>query len=104
MENCGWGQFQLKAIAAAADGWTKDAEAAAAVEVLLEGGARWEGSGALQVAAREGKVECVSVLVGRGADVNEVVERVEARSAIKCAVEKGHGDIVSVLRTNGAKE
>ena len=104
MVNCGWGQFQLRPIAAAAQGWMKDTDAAAAMEVLLAGGARWEGSGALQVAAREGKVECVRVLVGRGADVNEVVERIEARSAILCAVEKGHSEIITGLRANGAKE
>ena len=104
IENCGWGHFQLKPITAAVEGWMKDVDAAKAVGILLEGGARWEGSGALQVAAREGKVECVRMLVGSGVDVNEVVARIEKRSAVKCAEENGHDEIVGILRANGARE
>lgn len=67
MKNCGWGQFQLEPLAAAAAGWRKDAEAAKVMEIVLNGGARWEGSGALQVAAQKGRPECVKVLgVGGG--------------------------------------
>ena len=103
MENGGWGQFQLKPLAASAEGWQKDADAAKAMELLLKGGARWEGSGALQVAAREGRVECVQVLVNWGADVNEVVKKIEGKSAMELAELKGDQVIVDILRANEAK-
>ncbi len=104
MANCGWGQYQLKPLAAPAEGWKRDADVAKVMEVLLNGGARWEESGALQMAAREGKLECVKVLLNWGVDVNEVVKKINEKSAVKLAELKGREDIVSILRANGAKE
>lgn len=37
-----------------------------AVRVLLEGGAEWRGSGAVQVAAAKGRGECLKALVRGG--------------------------------------
>ena len=104
--NCGWGQYQLKPPAAAVDGWMKDEEAAETIRVLLNGGAWWEGSAALQLAAGRGRVrvECVKVLVGAGADVNEIVGRVEEKSALRLAEEKGCEEVVRILKARGAKE
>lgn len=105
LENCGHGQFQLRPLAAAADGWMPDHDAAEAMRVLLEeGGARWERSAALQVAAKKGKGECVKVLVEHGADVDEVVEKVDEKSALALAREEGFEDIVAYLREKGARE
>lgn len=103
LENCGWGQFQLKPIAAAAQGLSKDEDAAEAIKALLEGGAKWEGSAALQLAAKDGKLECVKLLVGRGADVGEIVTKVEEQGALKLAEERGADEVASVLREHGAK-
>ncbi len=82
----------------------KDEEAAETIRVLLDGGARWEGSAALQLAAGRGRVECVKVLVGAGADVNEIVGRVEEKSALRLAEEKGCEEVVRILKARGAKE
>ena len=98
----------MRPLAATAEGWSiRDKDAAKAMEVLLEGGARWEGSGALQIAAVRGRVECVRVLVRAGADVDEVVGRIEevqGRRAVELAGEKGFEDVVGVLREGGARE
>lgn len=104
LENCGWGRYHLRPPAAAAQGWMKDEEAAETIRVLLDGGARWEGSAALQLAAGRGRVECVKVLVGAGADVNEIVGRVEEKSALRLAEEKGCEEVVRILKARGAKE
>jgi len=103
-ENCGWGQFHLKPLAAAAQGWVKDEDAAETIRVLLDGGARWEGSAALQLAAKDGKAECVKVLIGRGADVNEIVSRVEGKSALRLAKENDREEVVRILSAQEAKE
>lgn len=103
-ENWGWGQLQFKPLAGAAVGCVKDADAAKAMEVLLNGGARWEGTGALQLAARKGRLECVKMLMKWGADVNEVVERMDGNNAVKLAELEGHEEIVGILKMNGAKE
>lgn len=105
LDNCGHGQFQLRPLAAAADGWMLDSDAAEAMRVLLEEGrARWEGSAALQVAAKKGREECVRVLVGHGADVDEVVERVSGKRALALAKEAGFEKIVAYLTEKGARE
>ncbi len=105
LENCGWGQFHLKPLAAAAaQGMVRDEDAAEAMKVLLDGGGRWEGSAALQLAAKAGKVECVKLLVGRGADVDEIVTRVEGKSALRLAKESGCEEVVRILNAQGAKE
>ena len=103
IENCGMGQFHLRPIAAAVEGWMTDENAAKTIKILLEGGAKWEGSAALQLAAKKGRVECVKLLVRHGADVNEIVTRVEEKSALKLAEEKGADGVASVLREHGAK-
>lgn len=82
-----------------------DRDAAEAMRILLEeGGARCEGSAALQVAAKRGKLECVRVLVEHGADMGEIVERVDGRSALVLAREGGFEEIVAYLRGKGARE
>lgn len=40
LENCGWGQFHLRPLAAAAQGTVRDEDAADVMKVLLDGGAR----------------------------------------------------------------
>ncbi len=66
MNNCRWGQFQLKPLGLPAECWMKDADAAKVIEVLPNGGARCEGGGVLKMAAREGSMASVKVLVGWG--------------------------------------
>ena len=41
-------------------------------ELLIEYGAKVQGSGAIVMAAEEGKVEMVRSLLGKGADVDEI--------------------------------
>lgn len=72
-------------------------------ELLLNHGAKLNGSGALRHAADKGNQENVEYLLKRGADVNEMVPLVETRpsrenmcSALHAAVEKGHFDIVNL--------
>ena len=74
------------------------------MKVLLDGGARWEGSAALQLAAKAGKVKRVKLLVGCGADVNEIVTRVEEKSVLRLADERGCEEVVRMLKKQGAKE
>ena len=50
------------------------------------------------MAARKGRLECVKVLVGWGADVNEVVKKIEKKSAVKSAELKGDEGIGGILR------
>ncbi len=104
LENCGWGQFHLKPLAATARGWVSDEDAAEAMKVLLDGGARWEGSAALQLTAKAGKAECVKLLIGRGADVDEIVTRVEGKSALRLAEEGRCEEVVRILNGQGAEE
>lgn len=47
-------------------------------------------------------VECVKVLVGQGADVDEIVGRVEKKSALRLAKERGCEEIVRILKAWGA--
>ena len=104
LKNCGWGHYHLKPIAAAAQGLCRDEDAAEAIKILLEGGAQCKGSAALQLAAQDGKFRCVKVLVEQGgADVDEVVTRVEKQSALELAQKKGADEIVSFLKDHGAK-
>lgn len=104
LENCGWGQYHLKPIAAAAQGLCRDEDAAEAIKILLNGGALCKGSAALQLAAQDGRFRCVKVLVEQGgADVNEVVTRVEEQSALDLAAKRGADEIVSFLKDHGAK-
>ena len=104
IRTCGWGEFQLRPLAGAAAGWQKDEDSAEVMGILLRAGAGCEGRGALQVAARSGKMECVRVLVGWGVNVDEVVERMRGKSALLEAKAEGHEEIVRFLREKGAKE
>ena len=72
---------------------------------MQEGRAGWEGSGALQIAAKKGRVECVKVLVEAGADVEEKVGKVEGgKRAMELAREGGYEGAVEVLRGKEARE
>ena len=106
LTNVGYGGDSLRPLACCAAGWQLDGDAAAAMRVLMdEGGAGWQGSGALQVSAKKGREECVKVLVEKGADVEESVAKLEGgEKAIVLAREGGHEDIVRILRANGARD
>ena len=54
------------------------------------------------MAARAGKSDCVESLVGWGADVNEIVVRINERSALDLAEAKRH-EIVNFLQQKGAE-
>lgn len=78
--------------------------------LLVANGAKVKGSGALVLAAEEGKLDMVRYLLEQGADVDEVGienptdERHEeyVGSALHRAAFKGHEDVVRVLLEKGA--
>lgn len=106
LTNVGYGGDSLRPLACCAAGWQLDGDAAAAMRVLMdEGGAGWQGSGALQISAKKGREECVKVLVERGADVEESVGKLEeGKKALVLAREGGHGGVVEILRGKGARD
>ena len=56
---------------------------------------------ALHLAAEQGNLKCVELLLQKGADVN-AVDRWEG-TPMSCAVEEGHMDVVRLLMGHGAK-
>ena len=78
--------------------------------LLLDHGAKLKDSGAVVVAAAEGKMDMVQFLLSKGADINEMGIRhpydrrsdETVGSALHQAVRKGHADIVSLLLREGA--
>ncbi|KAI4100041.1 MAG: hypothetical protein L6R37_005681 [Teloschistes peruensis] len=75
-----------------------------ALELLLERGARWEGRGALQVAAGKGLLGNVRVLVEKGGeDVNEVCKKGDEKTAMQAAREGGNEDVVRFLGERGGE-
>jgi hypothetical protein len=79
------------------------------VELLLDYGAQISGSGALTLAAERGNVDNVECLLGRGADVNEMVSLNTSRNGhenmgcpLHKAVENGHATVVDILLNAGA--
>ena len=98
----GWMANSLGPLGAAIEGCMvppKEEDVLRVLKALVDGGAKVAGSGALQVAARLGKGECVRFLVERGVDVAERVPRVEnGKTAAELAEQKGHADIVGFLK------
>lgn len=79
------------------------------VGLLLNYGAKIEGSGALILAAQCGKEDNVQCLLSRGADLNEMVplsgryqDSKNASSALHKAVQNGHAGVVDLLLKAGA--
>ncbi len=72
------------------------------VDLLVRHGARLENSGALQIAARVGKLDMVRHLLELGVDVNENREVVGEGPALHAAVVDGHKDVVIFLLGHGA--
>lgn len=81
------------------------------VKMLVEdGGAAVKGSGAIVMAAQEGKLDMVKYLLENGADINEVgIEhptdersKEDMGSALHRAVDGGHEDVVRFLLNKGA--
>jgi ankyrin repeat protein len=79
------------------------------IGLFLDHGARIQGTGALILASLTGKEENVKCLLGRGADVNEMVPLTDnARSRgnmgfpLHKAVEYGHAGVVDILLDAGA--
>lgn len=72
------------------------------IKLLVEHGARLEGSGALQLAAAAGRLDVTRCLLDLGAPINEVVDRTGLSSALHDAVAKGHADVVKLLLARGA--
>ena len=78
--------------------------------LLVANGARVKGSGALVLAAEEGKLDMVQYLLDQGADVDEIgIENPtderheeEVGSALHRAAYRGHEDIARVLLEKGA--
>ncbi len=60
-----------------------------------------EGYTPLMKAARNNKLELVNFLIKNGANVN--AKSMDGSTALSLAVEKGHNDIINVLKSNGAK-
>lgn len=77
------------------------------VKRLLEAGANpnhmYEGGviSPLIAAAAEGKADLVRLLIAHGAEVN--VQSTDGKTALDWAREKGHDDVVAVLRERGAR-
>lgn len=81
------------------------------VKMLVEdGGATVKGSGAIVMAAEEGKLDMVKYLLDNGAEIDEVgIEhptderyREDMGSALHKAVDGGHEEVVRFLLSNGA--
>lgn len=78
--------------------------------LLIKHGARVIGSGAIVMAAEEGKMEMVKMLLDEGADINEIgIEhptdprfKEDMGSALHRAVDGGHEATVSFLLERGA--
>ena len=79
--------------------------------LLIENGVQLEQSGALQIAANEGRVETVQFLLDRGAPIDEVVHDDHAPefeedvngTALQMAVTAGSEIVVKLLLERGAK-
>ncbi len=79
-------------------------------DLLLQYDAKLQGSGAIVLAAEQGKIEMVKFLLEKGADINEIGlkdfggDRVteEGGSALHKAVMQGWEDIVRFLLDKGA--
>src|SRR5207249_9540392 len=66
------------------------------------GAARWNGEGALMIAAGAGSLESVRLLARHGADPNASDPR-GGQTALMWAAAEGHGDVVAGLVAMGAK-
>ena len=73
------------------------------VKMLLDRGAdvNAQGGVALQIASSDGHLELAEMLINKGADVNA---QSEWGSALKAALEEGHVEIAQMLINRGAKE
>ncbi|KAH8805076.1 ankyrin repeat-containing domain protein [Xylogone sp. PMI_703] len=72
-----------------------------ASEATVEGGEF--GSTPLQIAAGDGHVQLVKLLLRKGADVNAPAHEKRGRTALQAAVEKRHHGIVEILLQAGAE-
>ena len=80
------------------------------VTLLVENGAHVKGSGAIVMAAEEGKLDVVEYLLDHGADIDEIgIEhptdpryKEDMGSALHRAVNAGHRDVVEYLIKQGA--
>ena len=78
--------------------------------LLILHGARVNGSGAIVMAAEDGKMEMVKLLLNEGADINEIgIEhptdprfREDMGTALHRAVERGQEEVVGFLLERGA--
>jgi cytochrome c len=103
-----WGAVFASALndAAAEDDVAAMRNSAGIVKLLLQNGAKPDatasGSTPLQVAADSGCFECVKSLVEAGADINLLTST--GSPAIHLAKRNGHQNIVTELRSHGAKK
>lgn len=97
------GPERLGALACAAGCFQREA-GVEVMRLLMGAGAEVEGSGALQVAAKWGHLECVRILVE---EVEVGLEDVNARvggSAVSLAGEHGRVEVVEYLKQHGAAD
>lgn len=78
------------------------------VELLLDYGAKIRGSGALKGAVKMGQIDVVSLLLERGADVNDTAWIVNGepngQTPLRLARKRGYEDIVDILIAAGGTE
>ena len=98
------GPPQMGALACAATCIKNHKASAEIVSMLLEAGAKIDGSGALHEACYKGRLDVVRILIESGANVNERGIRRDGKSPLMLATEQGHEEIVEVLRAHATSE
>lgn len=63
---------------------------------------KWEGITPLHLAAGDGDMDLAVLLIGKGAEIN--VKNKKGKTPLSLAKEKGHEQVVELLRKHGAKE
>jgi ankyrin repeat protein len=72
------------------------------VELLLQHGARVNGSSALAAAAQKGYLATAKYLLDHGADINDPGNWVQPSFPLQIAVKYGHAEMVKLLLSGGA--
>ena len=98
------GPSRMGPLACAASAFKNHKTSAEMVSILLEAGAKIDGSGALQEACHWGRLDAVRLLIESGADVNGRSTRHNGKRPLVLAMEEGNEEIVETLRAHGASE
>ena len=98
------GPPQMGPLACAASCIRNRKASAEIVGMLLEAGAKIDGSGALHEACCNGRLDVVRILIESGANVNERGIRRDGKSPLMLATEQGHEEIVEVLKAHATSE